>query len=223
MNTNYGCFRMIKDSRPIVGNKPSRIEVNSKNFLNKKNTKINSTSIMQSNESLKSGKQLDLLDLCGDIEINIWNNSKSKKVVSFFCQNDSELLEKNQKKINGRISQNINCSTTISEVTVKIFEDKLGKREYKMFIDTKNCSEKITQNLVHGKKIEWTGGKKKSKFVMNMSSGKENVSPSRNSPGRGNRSFKLSTPDFTPRNQNKQHRGNHLFNFVLKLLKINLF
>lgn len=171
--TNSGCYPMDQTQADLMKPNKSRLEVVSSKVSNNLETKFDLNSLLKSNDSQKNLRQKNQ-DSCGDVEIVIWNKNKTKKLISFrseamqtlFNNKENMLSDNHVLKSFFQREKVDEPKIEVGRVTLKIFEDQLGKRDYKMIVDTKQSSTIQNSGNRGNDMLKWTGGKGKSRFLM---------------------------------------------------------
>ena len=157
-----------------IGPLMSKICINSKNLANQATKNQESFNLSKSIDEKIAKKKNFEDDLANELEIVLWNKSKSKKMLNFVCSKDSVLksLAKNQncfrsppnylfKKTNDPLRE-------IGKVQIKIFESESGERSFKFFFETCDSSVVESKKFQDQEEIKWKGGKDNLNFKINL-------------------------------------------------------
>lgn len=165
----------VESSRPLPSVQ-SQIRVNTKDLpktAETKNTLNTQNSHMRSLNTQK--KNFDEAE-SGDLELNIMNKARTHRLLSLTCTAPSELNGPGlalSKAFSGSTNEsNPDEKKLMGSITIKIYEDILGKRSYDLMLDTKHSSGVKRSQSDNVNMFNWTGGNHKAPFLINLNRSK---------------------------------------------------
>ena len=106
------------------------------------------------------------------LEIVLWNNDKTKKLVNFKCSPGQNQIKQfsgaNALKTPLTLGNSDSMSKELGNVKIKIFECANGELSYKFDFETLESSKVESQTILDEQEFKWKGGKDDLDFKINL-------------------------------------------------------
>lgn len=109
-----------------------------------------------------------------ELEIVLWNKTKTKKLVNFVCSTGMKriLRSKNENFFeNLKHKKKLKMKKNVKEVgkvKIKIFEQENGEKSFEFIFDTRDSSTVHSEKKSANQEINWKGGKHDLNFKINL-------------------------------------------------------
>lgn len=161
----------------------SKICINSENLRQPRRTNENEFALLKNfEEKIAKKAEMDRNHPC-NLEIVLWNKSRSKKILNFECSSgNGKVLSANDQNCFG-LSKNMKKShmknnlKQVGNVKIQIYQMPNGENSFKFSFETLDSSTVHSKLSGKNEEINWKGGKDALKFKINLNQNPTGAQP----------------------------------------------